>query len=263
MLTETVSLAKGPVCRSCRESISRRNYASAAAAVVEEPTAIPHVPPVAEASHPAQAYQLRAGVVLSRPPQITRDLHPFEKAYFLYQRRLNERLALPFTRYFYFKKGTPADLEWKRKVKARSTAARDIGVYNAYSKDGWNDELLVGAQESDPDQQIDALLKDGEVPGIGSGEIGEAAKKEPVERPMPRVTEADEAGDQKSLNRLLQRTLYLVVRNGDGSWAFPSDSLAGRESLHQVGDHMQLYTPSANATCRLRRECLCMQGVST
>jgi len=199
---------------------------------------------------PSPVYQLHAGVVLSRPPQITRDLHPFEKAFFLYQRRLNERLALPFTRYFYFKKGTPADIEWKRKAKDRLTPARDIGVYNAYGKEGWNDELLVGAEESEPEHQLEALLKDAEAPGVGTSAAAEtmdankdvdttateiaAAKRTEVERPASRVSEADEKGDLSSLDRALQRTLYLLVKNKDGRWIFPSAQLAGREHLHTV-----------------------------
>ncbi len=188
---------------------------------------------MSQATSLKQAYPINASVVLSRPPQITRDLTSFEKAYFFYQRRLNERLALPFTRYFYFKKGTPADLEWKRKMKQRQTAARDIGMYNAYSKEGWNDELLAGARESEPEEQVQALLRDAEVHGVGSDEMGEA-RKESVERPMPRITDADNASDVKSLNRLLQRTLYLLVRVEAGKWGFPTAGLVGKENLHQV-----------------------------
>lgn len=172
-------------------------------------------------------------MVLSRPPLLTRDLTPFEKAYFLYQRRLNERLALPFTRYFYYQKDTPADIDWKRKIKERKTPARDIGVYNAYGDEGWNDELLVGAKESEPEEQVEALLRDTEVLGTGTEEE-QAVKKEKVERPMPRVTEADKAGDVRSLNRALARTLYLVVKGGEGSWKFPCSRLVGGESLQRV-----------------------------
>lgn len=178
-------------------------------------------------------YKTRAGVVLSRPPQITRDLTPFEQAFYLYQRRLNERQALPFTKYFYFKRDTPADTDWKRKIKTRLTPARDIGIYNAYSKEGWNDELLVGAPESSPSHQVEALLKDAEPPS--TDEKGQQlAHVEPVERPAPRETEADRTGDVQSLNRLLQRTLYLLVKGNDGTWAFPDGVLVGRENLHRV-----------------------------
>ena len=221
------------VCNQCRIAINQRRNASASAAVAEAPS---QATPVSQSSSPVKAYQVNAGVVLSRPPQITRDLTPFEKAFFFYQRRLNERLALPFTRYFYFKKGTPADLEFKQKVKQRQTAARDIGVYNAYSNEGWNDELLVGAKESDPEEQVQALLSDVETHGTETDGMGEAGK-ESVERPMPRVTEADHSGDVKSLNRLLQRTLYLLVRGKDGKWGFPTSGLIGKENLHQVRHH--------------------------
>lgn len=218
------------VCNQYRIALNQRRHASAAAAVAETGS---QANPVSQSPSPKEAYQINAGVVLSRPPQITRDLTSFEKAFFFYQRRLNERLALPFTRYFYFKKGTPADLEWKQKVKQRQTAARDIGVYNAYSKEGWNDEVLVGAKESEPEVQVQALLDDAEVHGTETDQLGEA-KREPVERPMPRVTEADRTGDVKSLDRSLQRTLYLLVRGKDGRWVFPTSQLVGRENLHQV-----------------------------
>ena len=175
---------------------------------------------------------MQVAPVLSRPPVITRSLTPFEKAYYLYQKRLNERLALPFTRYFYFKKDTPADNEWKRKAKTRPTAARDIGNYSGHGQWAWNDELLLGAKESEPEMQVEALLKDAE--GLETTSAAEAAKKEVVERPMPRITEADKKGDERSLNRLLERSLYLVIKSPQGRWQFPGAAIEGRESLHQV-----------------------------
>jgi large subunit ribosomal protein L46 len=206
------------------------------------------------AASESPSYAVNAGLVLSRPPQITRDLHPFEAAFFLYQRRLNERLALPFTRYFYFKKKTPADLEWKRKIKQRLTPARDIGRYKGYGEEAWNDEVLVGAKESEFEYQVEKILEDAEqtAPEAEEGQSaeGETAKSattasaagqgkkvehEAIEKPMPRITEADLKGDVKSLNRLLPRTLYLLVKDREGSWMFPQDKVGGRETLHMVG----------------------------
>lgn len=189
-------------------------------------------------------YRIRASVLLSRPPLLTRDLTPFEKAYFLYQKRLNERLALPFSRYFYYQKGTPGDVEWKRKIKERTTPARDIGRYNAYDREaGWNDEVLVGERVGEPEEMVEALVRDAEVEvEVKDGEEedgGQEVKKESVVKPMPRVTEADRVGDKRSLDRLLQRTLYLVVRRGEGRWWFPSDALVGKESLHTVRNPIQ------------------------
>lgn len=166
-------------------------------------------------------------MVLSRPPQITRDLTPFEKAFYLYQRRLNERLVLPFTRYFYYQKGTIADLEWKAKYKLRNTTARDIGKYNAYSREAWNDEVLVGAQESEPEHQIAQLVKDAE-----TNEKGESVHDVPAL--ASRVTEADKTGDTKSLNRLLQRTVYLLVQGKEGAWKFPQANVAEGDGVREV-----------------------------
>jgi large subunit ribosomal protein L46 len=117
------------------------------------------------------------------------------------------------------------------------TPARDIGVYNAYGRMGWNDEVLVGATEQEPEDIIEKLLKDAEVPAVGERTVDgvvEQSKRECVERPMPRITQADIAGDEQSLDRKLSRTLYLCVKAADDGWVFPSDGLIGREKLHQV-----------------------------
>jgi large subunit ribosomal protein L46 len=214
--------------------------------------------------------------LIARPPLLTREPTSFEKAYYLYQKRLNERLVLPFTRYFYYKKGTPADLEWKRKYKVRRVAARDIGFYNAYDPNAWNDEVLVGSQLSEPADFVEKLCRDAEgkpivdiakdvsqekvaelaADELGSGKrvveeekveseaddidvlTGESVKKTEkkivIPRPLPRETEADRTNDLKSLNRKLDRSLYLLIKRKDGQWRFPEDRLYGRENLHQV-----------------------------
>lgn len=231
------------ICESCLLSLPHQRLASTAASTAvaqSESLSADRVVASPSSSPKPFSYQIKASVILSRPPTLTRDLTPFEKAYFLYQRRLNERLALPFTRYFYYQRGTPGDVEWKRKIKERQTPARDIGVYNAYSEDGWNDELLVGARESEPEEQIEALVQDAQdEKKDGEGKEGVAKKAGEIEKPMTRVTEADRVGDMKSLNRALTRTLYLVVKSGkgkkaDGRWRFPSSVLVGKESLHTV-----------------------------
>ena len=219
------------MCRSCQETLGRRHYASAAstetAAATPDPSSSTSTFPVVK-----PVYTINAGVVLTRPPQVTRDLEPFEKAYYFYQKRLNERLALPFTKYFYFKRGTPADMDWKKKIQERRTAARDIGNYNAYSSDAWNDELLLGAQESEPEHQVEALVQDAESTANATSQ--DTSKREEIPRPYSRVTEADKKGDHRSLNRLLPRTLYLLVRSKAGYWKFPSSPVEVEETLRQV-----------------------------
>ena len=131
-------------------------------------------------------------------------------------------------------------------------------MYNAYGSEGWNDELLVGDQVSEPEKQLESLLKDAEVEVKERDIQGEAkVVKEEVERPMPRITEADKAGDMKSLNRALQKTLFLVVSRGRGQWEFPSAELARQESLHTASRSRLTAGRACNAntySCRVRRE---------
>lgn len=96
--------------------------------------------------------------------------------------------------------------------------------------------MLVGSSISEPDEQVERLLKDAEVE-VKEQNIqreGEVTSKEEVEKPMPRVTEADRVDDMRSLNRRLERTLYLVVKGGKGGWNFPGAILERKESLHTV-----------------------------
>lgn len=168
-----------------------------------------------------------------------RDLTSFEKAYFLYQRRLNERLALPFTRHFYYQRGTPGDMEWKRKIKERRTPARDIGRYTGYGEEAWNDELILGERTSEPEAQLQSLLIDAEDKDV-SRAVGRGDKRElSIEKPLSRATDADASQDLESLNRSLTRTLYLVVSKkanigGASQWGFPTCELCENESLHMV-----------------------------
>lgn len=127
-------------------------------------------------------------------------------------------------------------IEYKRKKKLRGgISARDIGLYNAHDKDGWNDEVLIGAQESEPQNQAEALIKDAkplpkenEEEQIVEQEVGSMVEL------APRVTEADRSRDERSLNRQLQRTLYLVVQDANGQWKFPEAANEGRESIYLV-----------------------------
>lgn len=132
-------------------------------------------------------------------------------------------------------------------MRERKTPARDTGKYHAYGKEGWNDEVLVGAKESEPEQQVAALIEDAE--GFlrkeeGDGEVGaeeglgglQVKKEEEIQRPLPRVGEADRVGNERSLSRKMERTLYLLVKQeGEKEgWGFPTGWLGGKESLHTV-----------------------------
>jgi large subunit ribosomal protein L46 len=234
------SQTSGYVCYSCRQIRTRRHFASAAAATVDADSPPPQsqlTPEEPSASSSAQPqYTIKAGVVLSRPPILTPEPHPFETAYYLYQRRLNERLVLPFTQYFYYKRGTPAYEHWRSKRRERAgAAARDIGAYNAYSNEGWNDEVLTGNKDGKPEEIAKKLIdEEGRAAEFTTegGDLSLAGLK--------RTTPADEQNDQKSLERSLSRTLYLLVktRTTEGQkgshWVFPATAVVEKEGLKEV-----------------------------
>ena len=192
--------------------------------------------------------------MLSRPPLVTPDPQSFETAYHLYQRRLNERLVLPFTQYFYFKPKTPAFEHWrKRKAERGGVATRDIGKYNAYAEDSWNDEVLVGDGTADPEKLVTQLVDE---EGRSNEFVGESGLVETAG--LKRRTKADETRDTRSLERSLQRTLYLLVkrRAREGkpeTWMFPTGSIHGGEGLNQVCA-IGWVTINTNRSSRLREE---------
>lgn len=213
----------------------RRSYSTSTAAAT--------APPEASTDNPEKSYHLItssphrivSSIVLSRPPTLTPYLSPFEESFYFYQRRLNQRLALPFTRYFYLKKGTPADAEWKRKQKAAGEK------YTGFGPKGWADELLVGDESHKNEDNGYRRLVETTITGEDSnfeGDVEDGEKK--LDIPLPRISKADKEDDRRSLDRAMTRTLYLLVKSKDWSkhaWRFPQSSVVGRENLKEVCLH--------------------------
>lgn len=190
-------------------------------------------------SHPPTLYSLKAGIILSRPPILTREQTPFEKAFYLYQKRLNERLSTPFARQFYYKPGQPATIDFSIKWAERGhTMAREIGRMVRSGKWAWDDELLVGKGDelAEPDRVREALYTDAESRVSEDGEALTFEDRIRIERPLPRETETDRSGDLRRLDRALDRTLYLVVKKPAGPWMFPQAKVWPDEGLHEVCD---------------------------
>ncbi|KAI1326337.1 39S mitochondrial ribosomal protein L46-domain-containing protein [Xylariaceae sp. FL0255] len=226
------------ICTSCRNA-QIRPYSAEAATLAEahhlKPTESQPHPPVT-ASRRAE-YRIKGGVILTRAPLITRALTPFENAFFFYQKRLNERLVLPFKHTLYFKKDTASDLDWRIKFEERGRiAAKELGRYYAQGRNAWNDELLVGSTLSDEERLRQILVKDAELRVTEDGE--EAAPEDivPIEQPQPRITDADKTNDIRRLDRKLDRTLYLIVQRTDGSWVFPSVDVATDSNIHKTAE---------------------------
>jgi len=192
------------------------------------------------ATRERNAYRLQSGIILSRPPLLTRPLLPFESAFFFYQKRLNERLAAGFRRQLYFKTDTTSDLDWRIKLRERKgTVGKDVGVYNGHGRHAWNDELLVGSTLSDPEVLRNRLLGDAELRVSEDGIELPETDRVPVEQPLPRLTEADLTKDVRRLDRKLDETLYLVVESGEG-WGFPASVVRKSENLHEVCGHVRI-----------------------
>lgn len=166
---------------------------------------------------------------------MTRKLHPFENAFFFYQKRLEERLNTPFITSVYYKPDTPRRLDWDLKVKERQgTVAKELGIYHGKSSKAWDDELKVGDELSSQETLVKSLLKDAEARVSDDAELIPESDVQPVDPPAPRETEADKTGDVRRLDRALDQTLYLVVKGKDGKWGFPADIIPEGENLHQV-----------------------------
>ncbi|KAF9872616.1 50s ribosomal subunit l30 [Colletotrichum karsti] len=248
------------LCRQCARVQIRaplRAYSGAAAAAASTTTTTPPgppnpptIPPEPKPAAPKEAgpggYRIKSGVVVTRAPLLTRPLTDFEQAYFFYQKRLNERLALPFITSVYFKPDTPALIDWNMKVKDRQgTVAKELGVYNGKASKAWDDELLVGDGLSGQDAAVDLLLKDAVMRVSDDAEIIPEEDRAPPEKLQPRASEADAKGDKTRLDRAMDRTLYLVVKKGD-VWEFPAAGLSTQENLHEGAKRVLANTAGVN-----------------
>ncbi|PKS10345.1 hypothetical protein jhhlp_002096 [Lomentospora prolificans] len=238
----TPRLAVRSSIRRC--PIAVRYYSTPAAESSSTQTSSPPPPPTTTRPPPTEPasiskdnvrYLIKAGIILTRPPLLTREQTPFESSYYFYQKRLNERLVLPFNQKAFFKRDTPPELDWAIKLKERhGVVAREIGQYNGRSATAWDDELKVGDKLSSPETLMDLLLKDAEQRVSEDAEEIPPEERVPIERPMPRETEADKKNDVKRLDRKLDRTLYLVVKTSEGKWEFPTAPVTTDEALHET-----------------------------
>ncbi|PSR94431.1 39S mitochondrial ribosomal protein L46-domain-containing protein [Coniella lustricola] len=193
--------------------------------------------PTTNLLHPKSLFRLRAGLILSRPPILTREQTPFESAFYLYQKRLNERLSTPFARQFYFREGLPGSIDFAIKFGERShVMAREIGRVTRKGRDAWDDEALLeqGKELANPDAVREKLYTEAESRVSEDGEALSFEDRLRIERPLGRETEADRSGDVQRLDRKLDRTLYLIVKDAHGRWTFPQDEVRPDEGLHET-----------------------------
>lgn len=202
---------------------STTSYATPSAASTS--SAPPSSEPAASSST-----KIISSLILSRPPVVLREPTKFEQAYHEYNRQLSEALQQPFPKDFYFKKGSAAEKRFDEDqtssplgfsaIAAAASGSATKGKGAKASKDAG-----AGAAAS------------ASTPAASSNAVADA---EVENRPLPRTTEADAKNDVRSLERKLDRTLYLVVKQKSGkgaaTWRFPAKALNNikRENLHDV-----------------------------
>ncbi|KAJ1954463.1 hypothetical protein EC988_002420 [Linderina pennispora] len=150
---------------------------------------------------------VRAGVLLQRDPIVIQQAKGFELASDKYFQWLEYQSAEAFPRDFFLKKGSSAEKKWM-----------DI------------EDERAGEWLYDPENK--PKVKSVKKPVVGDEETGpEVSKRIEVHS---RETEADATGDVRSLERKLDRTLYLLVKNTQGEWVLPAGAVQGEELLHEA-----------------------------
>ncbi|KAK0524731.1 hypothetical protein OC834_005420 [Tilletia horrida] len=203
--------------------------AEVAAAVSEAVDDAIAAAPLRAQLQPSSSHAINASLVISRPPLLLREPGEFERAFYAYNAKLKAALAQPFPRDFYFKKGSTAEQRFDdaeaRRLGALQKGDTDplsfIASSSSSSSASASSSSSEGASEKNPDAELYSTL--------------------------PRTTEADKQNDIKSLNRKLDRTLYLLTRKGtdghgkeddDAAWTLPTRRVArtgpAKENLHQA-----------------------------
>ncbi|KAG6854986.1 hypothetical protein C0991_009809 [Blastosporella zonata] len=190
------------VLASCRRQQSVTLCRSLATDVVPERTKRPPRPEISTA------------VVLNRSPLITRTPSLFERAYYTYQARIRRALHNPFPLDFYFKQGSLLETKFNLEEKKRE--------HRAFGPKFKTEEDYVSKEKAAADKAAADQL------ALQEGEDNTL---------MPRVHEADNNRDHKSLDRKGRRNIYLLLQtkvDGNGIWRFPQGGVEKGELLHQA-----------------------------
>lgn len=156
---------------------------------------------------------LKVGVLLSRIPIITPQPSPFMQAYYKYMSGLEKRLMWTFPSYVYFKKGSLAERSFLDNQPSSPAPQKNL----VFPK---GTPLMQHNRDLNSKQDIRLVVDE----------------EEKVTR-QPRQTEADAKNDFKSLERKIDQTLYLLVKQGSGKWRLPAfDVPNDAPSLHEAAE---------------------------
>lgn len=195
---------------------------SSPAALTEGQNTTTTTPPLSPSRK--KSNNVRVSLLLSRQPLILRSPTPLESAYFEYNHALTRRLSQPFVKDFYFRKGSAAET----KFDAEESHRRSHLDFPATSSSSSSKKDVEGKGKG-KGQAADA-------PAVGDTATATNPDAE-LYATVPRKTPADESNDTTSLERALDRCLFLLFKDpATGQWRLPERGvdLNKKETLHRV-----------------------------
>eukprot|EP00741_Cyanophora_paradoxa_P011185 tig00020554_g10805.t1 len=240
--------APQPGCLRSLRALSAAAVATATKADAKPATTPkPHNPTAKfnEAWQHANPWKLKAAVILQRNPVIMRDLHDWEQQWWDLKQKIDfERARHVPAEWFHKTYGmggdeggaaaAPAAAEKKKKKEGGDAAAAAGGA----AAGGQPGDAEAGPAAAAPAAQKRFRLSN-EAAQMKEEEEDEEKDRESML--LPRVTEADHKNDRKSLNRALQRRLYLIIKtekapDGPYEWHFPESYWKDGETMRQAAE---------------------------
>ncbi|KAJ2595621.1 hypothetical protein GGF39_003759 [Coemansia sp. RSA 1721] len=156
--------------------------------------------------------KVRAGVLLQRDPIVLQQAGGFEATCDKYFEWLEYISAEKFPRDFFFKRGSSAESKWMELENERASQwyfdPANKPAFKPIKKAIFGEDTGV---DEDSGMDVSRLIE-----------------------VQPRETDADKSGDVKSLERKLDRTLYLLVKDSKGEWGLPAGDVTGEEVLSEA-----------------------------
>jgi len=162
-------------------------------------------------------WHIVAGVLLSRPPLLLPDLHPFEQQVQRYQEILERHQYSRFPVSFFFKKGSIGEKRWKQlhptepKVSG-SGIIRDDQEEQEWILGGTSDEQIMKSRENmPPEEKKESSIEEEELSDDEKRDIEQFTAEEELEDSISDVPQEINA-DLHRLEREPRQTLYCLVK---------------------------------------------------
>lgn len=187
----------------------------------------------------ASTTPIKSSLILSRTPIVTKDISEFEKLFYNYQEELERRLMWTFPKWFYFKKGTVAEREFTQAQKYPIPSARGVWFPNGVPDIKHGRDRRFKQDVILPKKHIELEESNSSSASSDAAELNDLDNVGRPIKPNSRITKFDESNDQTSLERKLPRTLYLLIKESNGNWKFPSfnvESSNEDNGLHKIAE---------------------------